>query len=84
LVDLIQKNEMGGASSTNEDNRGAYMVWWGHLVEKEQLEDLEVGGRIVLKLILKSGLETMDCIDVVRVRNGWRALVYTVMNFRVP
>jgi hypothetical protein len=27
--------------------------WWGHLKEREQLEDLEVNERVILKWILK-------------------------------
>jgi len=29
------------------------MVWWGILREREPLEDLGIGGRIILKCIFK-------------------------------
>ena len=35
------------------DSKGAYRVWWGDLREGLHLEDLDVEGRIILKLILK-------------------------------
>jgi hypothetical protein len=35
------------------DRRGAYRVWCEDLREREHFEDLRVGGRIILKCILK-------------------------------
>jgi hypothetical protein len=36
-----------------EERRGAYGFWWGILNEADYLEDLGVGRRMKLKLILK-------------------------------
>jgi hypothetical protein len=49
------------------------------------LEDPDADGRIILKWIferLDGGGE--DWIDLAQDRDRWRALVYTVMNLRVP
>jgi hypothetical protein len=43
----------------------------GDLRKKHHLEDLEVGGRTMLKLILKEvGWGDMDWIDLVRIETG--------------
>jgi len=47
------------------------------------LEDPDVGGRIILRLIFR-GCEGMDWIDVAQDRDRRRALVNAVMNLRVP
>jgi hypothetical protein len=49
------------------------------------LEDPGVDGRIILKWIFERlGVEGVDWIDLAQDRDRWRALVYTVMNLRVP
>jgi hypothetical protein len=58
--------------------------WWGYLGERDQLEDLGVGGRIILKRIPKTGWGVMDWIDLVQDRDWWWALVNAVMNFWFP
>jgi len=35
------------------DRRGACSVWWGHLRERDHLEDLGLDGRIILKFVFK-------------------------------
>jgi hypothetical protein len=35
------------------DRKGAYRVWWGDLREGDHLKDLDVDGRIILKLIFR-------------------------------
>jgi len=34
--------------------------------------------------IHEEGWEGIDCVDVSQERDMWRALMYAVMNFRVP
>jgi hypothetical protein len=35
------------------ERKVAYRVWWGDLRERDHLKDLDVDGRIILKLIFK-------------------------------
>jgi hypothetical protein len=48
------------------------------------LEDPGEDGRIILKWIFERLGEGIDWIDLAQDRDRWRALVYTVMNLRVP
>jgi hypothetical protein len=48
------------------------------------LEEPGVDGRIILKWIYERLDGGVDWIDVAQDRDRWRALVYTVMNLRVP
>ena len=58
--------------------------WWGDLRNKDQLEDLNVDGRIKLKWLFKKrdgeARTELSCQD----RDRWRALVNAVMKLRVP
>jgi hypothetical protein len=50
--DQINKNKMGGACSVYGGQ--VYIgIWWGNLSERDQLLDLGVDGRIILKLTFK-------------------------------
>jgi hypothetical protein len=81
----MEKNEMGGACS---------MLWWGGigvykvLVGKPEgrnhLEDPGIDGRIILSWIFGSGMVGVNWIDIVQVRDSWRALVNMVMKLWVP
>jgi len=57
---------------------------WGHLREKDLLENLDVDARIILQLSFKKFYGSVDWIDVAQARVKWRADVYSVMNLRVP
>jgi hypothetical protein len=48
------------------------------------LEDLRVGGRILLKDVLKKQVQVVDRISLAEDRDKWHRFVYTVMNFAVP
>jgi hypothetical protein len=48
------------------------------------LEDPGVDGRIILKWTCERLDGGMDWINLAQDRDRWRALVYTVMNLRVP
>jgi hypothetical protein len=48
------------------------------------LEDPGVDGRIILKWIFEKMGGGVDWIDLAQDRDRWRAIVYTVMNLRVP
>jgi hypothetical protein len=59
--------------------------WWGNLKERDDLKDLDVDGRIILKLIFKKWREGMDWIDLAQDRDSWwRVLVNAVMDLRIP
>jgi hypothetical protein len=53
LGDEIKKNEMGSENGTYKVQSGAYGVWVGNMEERDHLEGLGVGGRILLKWIFK-------------------------------
>jgi hypothetical protein len=48
------------------------------------LKDPGIDGRIILKWIFERLGGGVDWIDLAEDRDRWWALVYTVMNFRVP
>jgi len=58
--------------------------WWGVLFERNNLNDLGVDGRMILKWIFKRLGWGMDWNDLFQDRDRWRALVNAVMNLRVP
>jgi len=58
--------------------------WWGNLREGDHLEDLVIGGRIILKWVFRKLDDGMDWIDMAQDRDRWQALVNAVMNFRFP
>jgi hypothetical protein len=60
--------------------------WWESQKKRDHLEDLDVGGRIILEWILvrEIGWGGMDWIDLAQNRDQWKARVGTVMNLRVP
>jgi hypothetical protein len=47
------------------------------------LEDPAVGGRTILKYILKNWDGSMDWIDLAQDKDRWRAVVNAVMNLMV-
>jgi hypothetical protein len=58
--------------------------WWGNLRERDSLEKLDIDGRIILRFYLKEiGWDIMDWTDLARVRDTWRALVNTKINFLI-
>jgi hypothetical protein len=65
------------------DRRDAYRVWWGSLRERDNLEDLDVDWRIILKRSSINKFGNADWIDLAQDREKWRAFVCTVMNLGV-
>jgi hypothetical protein len=59
-------------------------LWWGNLRGEDHLENTGVDGRIILKWIFERLGAGVDWIDLAQDRDRWQALVYTVMNLRVP
>jgi hypothetical protein len=58
--------------------------WWESWKERDHWEDLNIGGRIILRWISEIGWGGMDWIDLAQDRDQWRALVNTAMNLWVP
>ena len=58
--------------------------WWGNLRERDHLEDLGIGGRIIIKRIFKKWDGNVDWISLAQDRGRWLALVNAVMNLLVP
>ena len=59
--------------------------WWGNLRERDHWGDPDVDGRIIrIKMDLQEvGGDSGDWMELAQDRDRWRALVNTVMNFRV-
>jgi len=61
LGDQIGKNKTGSACSTYGESRVYTGFWWGKLMERDNLEDPGVDGRINIKMDLqKVGCGGMD------------------------
>jgi hypothetical protein len=75
---------MGRTCGTYGERRGAYRALVGKPEGRRYLQDPDVDGRIILKWIFERFDGGIDWINLARNRARWRALVYTVMNLRVP
>ena len=59
--------------------------WWGNLRERDHLEDSGVGGRLILRWILRQwDVGGMGWINLTEDRDRWWALANAEMNLRVP
>jgi hypothetical protein len=50
---------------------------------KDHSEDVGVGGKIISEWILEKRWVSVDWMHLIQDRDGWRAVVSTVMNLRV-
>ena len=76
---------MGGASGTYGRGEEVHSgFWWGNLKERNNLEDIGLDGRIILKCIFKKWDGLMDWIDMAQDGDRFWALVLAVMNIWVP
>jgi hypothetical protein len=76
---------MGRACSTNGEKRNAYRILVGKREEKRPLGRPRRRWLDNIKIDLREiGWGDMDWIDLAQDRHQRKALVYTVMNLRVP
>jgi hypothetical protein len=82
---VIVKNGIGGACSTHGEVCNAYKIFVGKPEENRSIgrprRRWENNIRMGLKEIAWEG---MDLTHLAQDRDRWRALVNTVMNFRIP
>jgi len=58
--------------------------WWGNPRERDQLEDLNVDGRIIFEWIFKEqDWEAVDWIDVAQDKDSWRTVLNAEFKFQV-
>jgi hypothetical protein len=55
-----------------------------HQKRIDHLEDLDVGGRLMLKQILEKGHEFVDWVRPFQNSDQWCVLVNTIMKLQVP
>jgi hypothetical protein len=85
IIRIIKSKRMGWAGNVARMRRGIHIRFWcGSQKERDYHEDLDIGGRIILKWILEIGWGGMDWIDLTQDSDQRRALVNTVLNLRVP
>jgi hypothetical protein len=66
------------------EGRGVHRVLVGKSEERNHWGDPDVDGRIILRGIFRKCEGAVDWIELAQDRDRWRALVSTIMNFRVP
>jgi len=60
------------------------VFWWGDLKERDNLEDLDVDGTVILKWIFRKSDRDMDWIGLPQGRYSWWAVVHAVTNRPAP
>jgi hypothetical protein len=67
------------------EQRSAYTFWSENVKERDQVTELHIDGRVILKWILKKD-DGRVCtgFSLVQSSEQWEAFVGTVMNFWVP
>ena len=79
----IKKNDMGDPCSTNEGEVHIGFCW-GKLRERNNLEYLDMDGRIILNSNSRKSVWDMDCTDLAQDRDRWNALVKAAMDLPIP
>jgi hypothetical protein len=73
---------MSTACITDGINEKCVEFWPGNLRRRDDLENLGVDGRILLKLILKKG--GLADVSLSQDMDQWRAVMNTAMDVRIP
>ena len=62
--------------------RNVYEVWWGKLKERDYLEYRGLGGRVIVKYIIKDIFcEGLGWIDLAEGTDKWWPILNTIMKF---
>jgi hypothetical protein len=72
---------MGGVKTRKVEMRGAYIFWWVNTRQRGHFEDVNVGGRIILKWIFKKSVGRAWIGLINQNEDMWPAVVKTVINF---
>ena len=87
IAQVIKSRRMrwAGHVARMEEGRGVHRVLVGKPEGKNHWGDQDVDGRIILRWIFRKWEGVCgDWMELAQDRDRWRALVSTVMNFRVP
>ena len=68
------------------ENSKACIVWWGKVKERDQLEELGIGGSIILKWVdlTEIGMEIVDWFSLAQDRASGGDAVNAAMNLPFP
>ena len=86
IVRVIKSRRMKWAGHVAQRGRGeAYTgFWWGNLRDRDNLGDTGVWEDNIKMDLQEVGKGCGDWMELTQYRDRWRALVSTVMNFRLP
>ena len=82
LTEEVKKDRKCCACGTfGGEGKGVQAFCWGHLIERDHLEDLAIEVRLILRSDIKeTELKSVDWINVAQDRDSRQAVVNMVMN----
>jgi hypothetical protein len=83
LMIKSRRMRLAGHVARTGTRRGYTGFWWRKLRERDHFEDSGAGGKTLLKGIFRKWDGDIDCIDLARKRDRWRAVVDADMNLQV-